>query len=60
MSNRIICEHVCPPIPIRDFDWCAHFDSYEPGHPQGYGKTREEAIADLREQAQLREDGSQA
>lgn len=39
-----------PPIPIRDVDWSAVTDDYEPGHPIGRGATEEEAIADLKEQ----------
>jgi len=36
-----------PPIPIRDFDWVAYFDDYEPGEPIGNGRTEAEAIEDL-------------
>lgn len=52
MIRRIITEHVYPPIPIRCFDWCATFDSYEPGSPIGYGPTKEAAIAALLEQVE--------
>jgi hypothetical protein len=46
-----IVTHYDPkPIPPRQFDWTAVTDSYEPGHPIGYGATEAEAIADLREQ----------
>ena len=38
------------PIPIRQFDWVATEDGYEPGRPIGYGKTEAEAVKDLREQ----------
>jgi len=43
--------HICPPIPIRDFDWCAYDeDTFDgEGRPVGYGSTEEEAIADLRQ-----------
>lgn len=41
--------HVYPPIPIRDFDWSATLDGYEPGEPIGWGRTEAEAIADLKE-----------
>jgi hypothetical protein len=47
MTRLIRTEHVYPPIPMRQFDWRAVFDGYEPGDVMGYGKTREEAIADL-------------
>lgn len=49
--------HIRPPIPLRDFDWAATQDDYEPGCPIGYGRTREEAVADLEEQlAELADD----
>ncbi len=44
---RIRTEHVYPPIPIRNFDWRATLDDYEPGCPMGEGPTEESAIADL-------------
>lgn len=45
-----------PPIPIRDFDWCAYDDDTFDGAADagrqivGYGKTEAEAIADFKEQ----------
>lgn len=42
-----------PPIPDRRFDWGAvDDDTYEPGYPIGWGKTEQEAIADLLEQGE--------
>ena len=40
---------ICPPIPIRSFDWCAvDGDTYDgPGCLIGYGATEQEAIDDL-------------
>ena len=38
------------PIPLRQFDWEAVTDNYEPGAPVGYGRTRQEALDDLLEQ----------
>jgi len=38
------------PIPMRQFDWSATEDGYEPGRPIGYGRTEQEAIDDLKEQ----------
>ena len=48
-------SHDYPPIPMRQFDWSAHHDNYDgPGSyvygAVGYGKTEQEAIADLLEQ----------
>jgi hypothetical protein len=49
MSNlKIVTSHVYPPIPLRQFDWDAVYDGYEPGDPIGHGATEEEAIADLK------------
>lgn len=46
---RIRTTHVYPPIPIRDFDWCAVDDATYDGEgcPIGYGRTAEQAIQDL-------------
>lgn len=55
---NIKTHHVYPPIPIRDFDWSAYdADTYggEPGEPLGYGKTEQEAIADLMSQVEEKE-----
>lgn len=47
----IIKTHYDPkPIPLRQFDWSAVADEYEPGHPIGFGRTEAEALADLKEQ----------
>jgi hypothetical protein len=35
------------PIPDRNFDWAATRKWYDAGDPIGYGRTEEEAIADL-------------
>ena len=46
---KITTEHVYPPIPIRDFDWCAYEGDYDLGAIVGWGPTEEAAIADLKE-----------
>jgi hypothetical protein len=57
MSMRKVRTHfVYPPIPTRNFDWCATFDGYEPGDPIGYGYTEEAAVVDLLEQAEETEE----
>ena len=53
---KIITEFVYPPIPLRDFDWSAVTDNYEPGCPIGYGRTEEAAIADLMAEIEATED----
>lgn len=47
MTKKIITSHVCPPIPWRDFDWCAYFDGEEELAYCGYGRTAQDAIDDL-------------
>ena len=47
---KIVLSHIRPPIPVRDFDWQATLDGYEPGDPIGHGRTPEDAKADLIEQ----------
>ena len=49
MDNKIITRHEYPPIPIRDYDWSAVRQDYEPGDPIGHGKTEQDAIEDLLE-----------
>jgi len=55
--DPIVTEYVYPPIPLRQFDWCAHRASYEPpdsdgvgGGILGWGRTEAEAVTDLLEQ----------
>ncbi len=51
----IVTTFVYPPIPFRDCDWQAYFDCDEPNDNgsmmHGSGRTEQEAIADLLEQA---------
>jgi hypothetical protein len=38
-----------PPIPIRDFDWCAYYeDDVEDSSKYGWGRTEAEAVAELK------------
>lgn len=55
-AGKILTEHITPPIPIRQFDWRATREGYEPGDPVGYGWNKEEAIADLLNQEEERAD----
>lgn len=43
----IISTYDPPPIPMREFDWHSVRDGWEPGAPEGYGRTRQEAEAAL-------------
>jgi len=47
MERKIVTSHVYPPIPIRQWDWCAFLDGQEEDGPYGWGRTEEEAIAEL-------------
>ena len=44
---KIVTTYVHPPIPVRQFDWSAVRDGYEPGAPIGWGSTEQAAIDDL-------------
>jgi len=41
---------IYPPIPSRQFDWCAYRDGTEESGPVGWGSSSVEAISDLMEQ----------
>lgn len=45
---KVMTDHVLPPIPVREWDWCAWYDGHEFG-PRGWGRTEEEARAALEE-----------
>lgn len=50
MAERAItCDFVNPPVPSREFDWCAVYEGDEETGRYGWGRTREAAIADLME-----------
>jgi hypothetical protein len=44
---KIVTDFWMKPIPLRQFDWTATEDGWEPGMPYGHGATEAEAIADL-------------
>lgn len=46
---RIVTSHIYPPIPVREFDWCAFYEGEEEAGCYGYGATEAEAIADFNE-----------
>jgi len=45
----MITVYAPPPIPVRNFDWCAWLDCYGEKGPFGYGTTEVEAILELEE-----------
>lgn len=49
--RKIITSFDYPPIPIRSFDWSAHWDDYDGGwQAVGHGETEAAAVRDLLEQ----------
>ena len=46
---KIVTDFWLKPIPMRNFDWAAVSNNYEPGDPVGYGATKKEAIKDYLE-----------
>ena len=46
-ARKIVTSYLNPPIPTRQFDWCAHFDGEEEAGGYGYGATEAEAIQDF-------------
>jgi hypothetical protein len=54
LLEEIRTEYICPPIPIRNFDYTAWIDGEEEDGKHGYGATKQEAIDDLL--TQLEED----
>lgn len=53
---KIITHHIYPPIPMRQFDWSAVRDGYEPGCPIGWGRTETEAMIDLAAEEEFAEE----
>jgi hypothetical protein len=48
--RKIVTNLDPKPIPMRNFDWLAVDDNYEPGDLIGHGTSELEAIKDLLEQ----------
>lgn len=44
---KIITSNIRPPIPVRNFDWCAYYDGDEERGEYGYGETEQDAVEDL-------------
>ncbi len=50
MTREIKTTCVYPPIPIRQYDWCAYYeDEGEEAGRYGWGETEADAILDLRD-----------
>jgi hypothetical protein len=47
MTRKIVTTCHFPPMPIRDFDWCAYYEGNEEAGGYGWGATEAEAIADF-------------
>jgi hypothetical protein len=48
-NTKIITINIFPPIPTREFDWCAFYYGTEENGHYGYGPTEQAAIQDLLE-----------
>lgn len=46
-TTNIVVDFVYPPIPRRDFDWCAYYEGEEELGNQGWGRTERLARYDL-------------
>lgn len=46
-KKKIITTFVHPPIPLRNFDWCATYDGEDEEGNRGWGATDQEAILAL-------------
>lgn len=47
--RKIVTSFAYPPIPVRNMDWCAHYDGEEEAGNYGWGATEAEAIRDFME-----------
>ena len=52
IKKTIVTKYIHKPIPVRQYDWEAHYDDYDEGDHIGYGATEQQAIDDLKQQAQ--------
>lgn len=48
-DRKIVTTNICPPIPIRDYDWSAHYEGEEEAGNYGYGSTEAAAIQDFKD-----------
>ncbi len=55
LGRRVVVCRELPPIPTSLFDYSATFQGYDEGDPIGRGRTPVDAVADLKEQAEQRE-----
>ena len=46
-SYSVTTTHVRPPIPSREWDWCAYVEGEEEAGNYGWGETKSDAVADL-------------
>jgi hypothetical protein len=60
MTRSIVIEHVSPPIPTRDHDYCARFSFHDGDDPlYGEGKSERDAVFDLLTKAtEIDDDGT--
>lgn len=49
MACKIITTFINPPIPSRNYDWCAYYEADEESGNYGWGATKPEAIENFLE-----------
>lgn len=59
--RKILTKFIYPPIPLRQFDWCAWYEGEEDERmDQEFGRTEQEAIEDLKTNFPRDEDENQS
>lgn len=51
---HLTVQYIHPPIPYRNFDWCVTDENYEPGSPEGYGSSIQEALESYLESFEMK------
>jgi hypothetical protein len=49
MKCDLVTDHVCPPIPSREYDWCAYQKGEEGSGRYGWGSNEELAVMNWHE-----------
>ena len=57
VGRKIVTSPTHSPLPVRQHDWCAHFDGEEEAGGYGYGATEAEAVAEFLENIEALQEG---
>lgn len=49
----VVTNFVYPPIPVRNWDWSATDEGYDPPYPIGYGPNEFKAVLDFYNQYEM-------